>query len=41
MDNFFEWLRYWVAKIVEMVENTKEWLDKAFPQEDAEGETNA
>lgn len=28
MDQFFDWLKYWVAKIIEMVKNTQEWLGK-------------
>ena len=39
MDQFFDWLRYWVKMIIEMVENTKEWFEKAFPEE--EGTTEA
>lgn len=35
MENFFLWLKQWVAKIIEMVENTKEWLDQTFPKEEA------
>ena len=38
MDQFFDWLRYSVEMIIEMVENTKEWLEKAFPAEE-EGTT--
>lgn len=34
MENFFVWLKQWVAKIIEMVENTQEWLEKAFPAEE-------
>lgn len=44
MDNFFDWLRHWVDKIAEMFKNTKEWLNKVFPQEGSvttEGETDA
>lgn len=28
MENFFTWLKYWIAKILEMFDNTQEWLDK-------------
>jgi len=38
MEQFFDWLRYWVEMIIEMIENTKEWFAKAFP---AEEETTA
>lgn len=33
MENFFDWLRYWVEQIIEMVANTKEWFAKAFPSD--------
>lgn len=35
MENFFIWLKQWVAKIIEMVRNTQEWLDQTFPKEEA------
>lgn len=34
MENFFDWLRVVVGKIIDMIENTKEWLEKAFPAEE-------
>lgn len=36
MENFFDWLRVVVGKIIDMIENTKEWLEKAFPAEEEE-----
>lgn len=27
MAEFFEWIKYWVAKIVKMFDQTKAWLD--------------
>lgn len=35
MDNFFDWLEHWVDMIAEMVRNTKEWFNKAFPLPEA------
>lgn len=34
MEQFFDWLRYWVEMIVEMVKNTQEWFAKAFPEKE-------
>lgn len=42
MENFFNWLRYWVDMLIEMFNNTQEWLEKAFPgEEEAEPSTEA
>lgn len=27
-ETFFAWLKGWVAKIIEMVKHTQEWLEK-------------
>lgn len=39
MEGFFTWLKYWFAKILELVASMEDWKNHFFPEETEEATT--
>ncbi len=34
MEGFFAWIKYWFAKVLELVASMEAWKDHFFPEDD-------